>query len=282
MGAGASFEENLQNKTDRINAYHKDVQDIINKIEQKSNWLKQTIQQRGYTDKNAICSRIMWQNYDELASFFPVVEVEGVRYKAGTVVKDNIPDALQESKLQTCLNITTLYKKKINLINYILEELPKCIGMENAIYRNLQKRLYSENANTDKWLNIYQKLENFNQQIKKRYTLIYNQLEDIRLAKTIAKIDGVVNTTLAILSDTNKSCKVYESDLIAYSAKDEAKPAVRFANSPSDEARAQAQAIDLSKTLQAQNKADAADIRKALQAQTKYQTSLNDKLFYQD
>lgn len=218
MGAGASFEENLQNKNQKIQSYHNEVNALTQKITQRSDFLKRTIQQRGYLDKDAICSRIMWQNYDELSSFFPIVKVGDTRYKAG-VVPTTLPDTLQESKIQTCLDITTLYIKKVNLINYILEELPKCVEAENAIYKDLSQKLKKEPINEARWLEIYQKMENFNKTIVNRYRLILDQLEEIRLAKSISKIDSVANTTFGIVSNTNRACKNMESDLIRYSSR---------------------------------------------------------------
>ena len=85
----------------------------------------------------------MWQNHDELRVFFPVVEVEGKRYKAGTTPQQ-VPDELKEGKFQICLDITTLCIKKVNLINYILEEIPKCVEAENAIYSDLSQSIKNE------------------------------------------------------------------------------------------------------------------------------------------
>jgi hypothetical protein len=216
MGAGASFEQNLQNKTQKIKSYHDQVNILTEQISQKSEKIKATIVARGYTDKNAVCSRIIWQNYDELSSFFPVVKVDNVKYKAG-MKPQSLPDELRESKLQTCLDITTLYAKKINLINYILSELPKCIEAENSIYNDLFRKLKTENANNEKWLSIYEKMEKFNKTIVNRYQLIYKQLDEIRFARTISQMDGVANTTFAIVSKTTTACKTMESDLIIYS-----------------------------------------------------------------
>ena len=223
MGAGASFEQNLETKTQNIKSYHNEVGALTQKIVQKSEWLKNTIQARGYTDKDAVCSRVIWQNFDELSSFFPIVKVDNVRYKGG-MEPQAIPDELRESKIQTCMDISTLYVKKINLINYILDELPKCVEAENAIYNDLFQKLKTESANNEKWLSIYEKMERFNKTIVNRYELIYNQLEDIRLARTIAKVDAVANTTFAIVSGTTSACKTMESDLIVYSSRN---PGVR-------------------------------------------------------
>ena len=91
--------------------------------------------------------------------------------------------------------------------------------MENAVFQGLSGRLQTEKADTEKWLNIYKKLESFNQDIKKRYDLIDKQLDSIREAKTIEQIDGVAKTTNSILNQTNTICKNYENDLIVYSKK---------------------------------------------------------------
>lgn len=214
MGSSSSTpQQSLTN----IGRYHNQINVSSQKIVNKAAFISQTIKERGYNDKDMICSRIVWQNYDELLSFFPITTLNNIRYKAGVVPQNTGP--LNRVKLQTCLNISVLYQKKLNLINNILQELPNCLNMEQAIFQDLSTRLQSENANTEKWLTIYQKLESFNQDIKKRYDLIDRQLDSVREAKTIAQIDGVARTTNSILSETNTICKNYENDLITYSKK---------------------------------------------------------------
>lgn len=218
MGAGQSFEQNLQSKSQKIQSYHNEVNALTQKITQLANFLKKAIKDRGYLDKDAICSRIIWTDYDELKSFFPVVSAGDRRYKPG-ITPRQLPETLNSSKIQICLDITTLYIKKTNLINYILEELPVCVQAENGIYNDLAQKLQRENVNQENWLEIYKKMEKFNQLIVQRYRQIYEQLWQIKESKTIAQIDSIANDTFKVVSGTNTACKNIENDLIRYSAR---------------------------------------------------------------
>ena len=200
----------------KIGTLHGTIGAIYKRIDQKGRWIIAEIEKRQYTNKDAICSKVLWTNYDELAAFFPITTLNGIRYKAGVKAVDT--PALQQSKLQTCMAIERLYLRKISLINNILQELPKCAQMEYAVYKNLEAKLKVEPTNTERWLSIYQQLESFNKDIKNRYELIEKQLESIRVARTDTQINGVSGTTNAILADTTKICRNYENRLIQISS----------------------------------------------------------------
>ena len=216
MGSASSVEE----KNKKITTYHNDISIIQQNVVNKANYFLRVIRERGYNDKDAICGRIIWQNYDELLNVLPITNINNTRYKAG-LPPSNQKDfpQLEKAKNVFCLNIATLYAKKINLLNNILTEMPKCSQMEAAVYSNLAGKLRSENADNEKWLTIHQKLENFNKDIKKRYELIFNQLEIIRTAQTIPEIDRVARTVNSVLTQSNNVCRNYEHDLIMYSSK---------------------------------------------------------------
>jgi hypothetical protein len=216
MGSASSVASAQSN----INNLHGDIGVLYKQINDRARWIINEINSRGYANKDAICSKILWTNYDELLTFFPVVTLNNVRYKAGVGITN---PALEQNKISTCMEIERLYVKKINLINNIIQKLPRCFQMENKVYIGLEQRLNAEKlaspqANTERWLAIYQELESFNKDIKNRYTLISKQLENIRLAKTSAQIDGVARTTIGILNDTNGICETYENRLLEVSS----------------------------------------------------------------
>jgi len=93
--------------------------------------------------------------------------------------------------------------------------------MEKEIYDNLTMKLNSKNISDEEWLQIYKKIEKFNYDIKKRYTLIERELERVRQAKTVRELDDIAYTTNTILNDTNTICKRHETELFSYSNKAE-------------------------------------------------------------
>lgn len=216
MGSSSS----VMSAQNNINDLHGEIGVLYKQINDRGRWIINEINKRGYSNKDAICSKILWTNYDELLNFFPIVTVDNIRYKAGVRVTS---PALEQNKIATCMEIERLYVKKINLINNILEKLPRCVQMENKIYVGLQsklnaERLASPQANSERWLTIYQELESFNKDIKNRYALISKQLENIRLAKSLTQLDGIARTTIAILNDSNSICENYQHRLFDFSA----------------------------------------------------------------
>lgn len=216
MGSSSS----VMSAQNNINDLHGEIGVLYKQITERGKWIIKEINARGYSNKDAICSKILWTNYDELLSFFPIVTVDNIRYKAGVRVTN---PKLEQSKIATCMEIERLYIKKINLINNILQKLPACFQMENKIYVGLEQKLQAEklsspNANSERWLTIYQELESFNKDIKNRYSLISKQLENIRLAKSLTQIDGIARTTIGILNDSNAICENYQHRLSEFSS----------------------------------------------------------------
>ena len=219
MGNSGSFEEQLKNKTSSINNLHGDVDAVMTRIENEANRLIGLIQERNYTDKVKLCQQLGWQKVDELSSLLSVQSIEGIRYRLGMIPINT--EELQANKRQACTDIVNFYLKKINLISNIQRELPKCRDMENAIYQGLTRRLQEGELNNEQWMNVYNKLERFNTDIKKRYDLIERELERVRKAKTVRELDGIAVTLNGILARTNSICSNYENDLLAYSRRKE-------------------------------------------------------------
>ena len=215
MGASSSsFEENLQEKTSNINATKNQIDRAFNQINQEANRIISMIVTKGFNDREKVCSQLGYQKVDELSSFFSLSTLEGVRYRLGIIPQDNLE--LEKKKQKVCLDIVNFYLKKINLIENIKRELPKCRNIENSIYNGLSERLKSENVRDQEWLVIYNKMNKFNEEIKARYGLIERELERINSATTMREIDSIAQTTNSILAKTNSICKTYENDLIPY------------------------------------------------------------------
>lgn len=217
--SNSSFEDELRKKSTKINEYHNDIDKIMVELENESNRLLSLISQRGYDDQVNICQQLGWQKADQLANLLPIQTINGIRYRLGIVPENT--EELNKTKRDLCADIVNFYLKKMNLISNIQNELPRCREMENAIYQGLTARLQSADITNEEWLNIYNKLENFNKDIKKRYELIARELERIRKAKSVRELDAIAATTNGILARTNSICQNYENQLIPYSRKRE-------------------------------------------------------------
>jgi len=217
--SNTSFEENLQSKSSNIQTQHSDIDLVITRINTEADRLIALILERGYNDRDQICKKIGYQKIDELSGLFHTQTLNGVRYKLG-IIPENTPD-LEANKTKVCLDIVNFYVKKINLITNIQKELPNCRNMENEIYNNLANKLNSKSLNDDDWLQVYNKIENFNKDTQKRYSLIERELERVRAAKTMRELDAIAYTTNTILNDTNTICKRHENGLFQFSDKAE-------------------------------------------------------------
>jgi len=217
MGNSGSFESNLQSKTSNINTQHSDIDQTILRINAEANRLIELILQRKYNDREGICKRIGYQKVDELSGLFKIQTLNGIRYRLG-IIPENTPE-LEANKQKVCLDIVNFYVKKINLITNIQKELPNCREMERNIYDNLAAKLNSRQLNNEQWLNVYNKLEKFNEEISSRYSLFERELERVRKATTMNELNAIAVTTHSILTKTNNICKNYEHDLIEFSNK---------------------------------------------------------------
>ena len=215
--SNTSFEENLQNKSSTIQSQHLNLDQEILRINAEADRIIALILERGYNDRDKICQKIGYQKIDELSGLFQIQTLNDIRYKLG-IIPENTPE-LETNKTKVCLDIVNFYVKKINLITNIQKELPNCRNMEKEIYDDLTNKLNSNSLNNDEWLEVYNKLEKFNKDIKKRYDLIERELERVRKARTMSELDAIAYTTNTILNDTNTICKRHENNLFQYSNK---------------------------------------------------------------
>ena len=215
----SSFEDQLRKRTSTINSLHNDIDASMTRIENEANRLIGLITQRNYTDRVQLCQQLGWQKVDELSGLLPIETLQGIRYRLGIIPENT--EQLNQTKQSICKDIVNFYLKKVNLISNIQAELPKCREMENAIYTGLTRRLQSEDVDNDEWIRIYNKLEKFNKDIRKRYALFERELVRIRKARTIRELDAIEVTTNSIVAKTNNICKNYEYDLIRFSRKSE-------------------------------------------------------------
>ena len=216
MGNSNSFEQNVSNYSANLSNQHTDLDLSMKRIEAEADRIIGIILMRKYNDRDALCKQIAYHKVDELQQFFKTETLDGVRYRLGvTSVPQNA--TLERNRQNACRDIVNFYLKKINLITNIQKEVPNCLNMEQEIYRNLTQKLENNRLNNQDSLAVYEKLEKFNKDIKKRYDLIEREIERIRLAKNMTELDAIARTTNTILSDTNKICKIHENELFQYS-----------------------------------------------------------------
>jgi len=217
MGQGVSFEEKLKENTANIAKKHGDIDALVDEINEEGNRLIALINQRKYTDREGICNHLAYQYVDTLSDFFPVQTLSDVRYRLG-IVPENTPE-LETSKKQVCVDIVNFYVRKINLITSIQAELPNCKNMEREIYDELNQKLKEDNLSDEEWLEVYEQMKDFNRDIRSRYELFQEQIEEIRQAKTSVELDRVAKKTHNILAKTGAMCKNYRHSLLPYASK---------------------------------------------------------------
>jgi hypothetical protein len=227
MGNVSSYDKNIQ-------GMHNDVDSLFNRINEEANRIINLILENKYNDRDTVCSKLGYQKVDELSNSFNVTTLEGISHRLGTISStddygkqkkhpsienSNLKhSSLETHKKQVCLDIVNFYINKINLITSIQRELPKCKDMEEKVYNNLKSELDSKNINEEEWLNIYNRLEKFNKDIKTRYQLIEVELDKIRSAKKMRDLDIISNNVNNILKKTNSICQSQASSFPSYSS----------------------------------------------------------------
>jgi Variant SH3 domain len=205
---GNSFTSNIS----KIKTQHVSLDEAFQRIETEANRLTSLILERKYTDRDTVCSKLGYQKVDELSSSYQVQTLEGVSHRLG--IRSEHDPNLEANKNKICLDVVNFYLKKINLITNIQKELPKCREMENKIYDELKQKLNLDTLSNEEWYRIYNKLENFNQDIAAGYNLIENELEKVRKAKNMRELENVTLTVNTVLNKTNSICQKYNDDLI--------------------------------------------------------------------
>lgn len=185
MGSSQSVQENVSSAKSNIEELHKEINQLESQINKEVSRLESQIDAANYANLNEICDQIGYHYVDILSSHFPVKTLENYgRVKLGLIPKPESSE-MQNYKQTICKNIVAFYKKKLFLLTEIKTQIPKCIQQETEIYNNLSDKLQNEGINTEKWVDVYKKIQQFNKNIKYQYTQINNSIERIRNARTI-------------------------------------------------------------------------------------------------
>jgi hypothetical protein len=216
MGAAAS-QESIRKKEGEIIAYHQEIDTASNSLKEKANIVKQEIIKREYNDENLICQRIVWTNIDELASFFPVETVQrpnfNAKYRLGVLPSQNIEKLLNNKKLQTCKNIASLYKAKINLLDKLINT-KNCQSMAKLEWAELRGKLSKidpNSSNLEKWSEIYNELQAFNKTIITDYKRLENHLTSIRKATSLDTLTDINKRIQNIFAEMETTCQKHAS-----------------------------------------------------------------------
>lgn len=216
MGAAAS-QESIRKKEGEIISYHQEIDTAYNQLREKANIVKQEIINRQYNDADLICQRIVWQNIDELASFFTVEQVQRpgftAKYRMGVVPTDPVAKLLNNKKLQTCKNIANLYKAKIKLLDKLINS-KNCQSMAKLEYAELRgkiKNIEPNSADLEKWTQVYNELQKFNKTIITDYKRLENHLTSIRKATSIDTLVDINKRIDNVFAEMGNTCQQHAS-----------------------------------------------------------------------
>nr|QBK91472.1 MAG: HNH endonuclease [Pithovirus LCPAC302]QBK91549.1 MAG: SH3 domain protein [Pithovirus LCPAC302] len=215
MGGTQSVQDQINKATGKIAALHTNITEIQKIIIAEADKLVDDITTLNY-DNPEFCDQLGYHYVDRLKTHFPVKVLEGVsdRLQLGLVPQEN--DVMVTYKDQVCKNIVAFYKKKIFLIEQIKKELPICISMESEVFSDLSDKLQSEGINTEKWIDVYKKVQQFNKDIKYRYSQIENSVGKIRAVQTWPKLNLISKNVINLLQGTTGMCKRYKTDLLRF------------------------------------------------------------------
>ena len=216
MGTAAS-QDSIRKKEGEIIAYHQEIDTAYNQLREKANNVKKEIIIRQYNDADLICQRIVWQNIDELASFFTVEQVQmpefTAKYRMGVLPSDPVAKILNNKKLQTCKNIATLYKAKIKVLDKLINS-KNCQSMAKLEYAELRgkiKNIDPDSADLEKWDQIYNELQKFNKTIITDYKRLENHLTSIRKATSIDTLVDINQRINNVFTEMNDTCQKHAS-----------------------------------------------------------------------
>lgn len=199
MGSASSSIEILNNTRSNVNY-------VFNQINDEADKLMRMIDQENYTNKAEVCRKIGYLKVDELKRY-NIVTLNNIRSKLGIDISD-----ARQTKEQICIDIVNFYMKKVILTHKIQTQLPVCKKIESNIYNKLSSQLNETSVHSDRWLDVYNKMETFNYIIKNRYKLIKDELDKVVKAKTQRELDSIEVNLNDILSKTNLMCKQYEME----------------------------------------------------------------------
>lgn len=213
MGGNQSNEQKITTAENNIYTLHQDIKNIKNDIEEYANEIITAINKRNYNDVDKLCQQLSWHYTDRLSSHFNIETLDGVRYNLDLMPTEDIIQKLP-NKESTCISVSNFYKKKIKLYNDIIEALPTCINIEQQIYNNLSEKLKSQQINTQEWSKIYNKMNEFNKDIKMRYVRIKNLINVVRKAQNNNELNIASEKVIKKLQTTIGVCKMYENELL--------------------------------------------------------------------
>lgn len=120
-------------------------------------------------------------------------------------------------KTSVCKSIVSFYQKKLFLLEQIRKEIPNCKAKEAQVFNDLSGKLQKEGIQTQQWINVYKKVQQFNKDIKYQYSQINNSIAKIRAAQSWPELNAESNAVLGLLNRTNGVCNRYFSDLYRFS-----------------------------------------------------------------
>ena len=243
MGTTQSSQQQIQSAKNNIEQLHRDVDLLQQNINREVGNLEKRIADSGYTNLEEICNKIEYHYVDLLNGHFPIKTLQGYgRIKLGLIPP--MTNDMKTDKLNVCKSIVAFYKKKLFLLGQISRDLPACRQKEKEIYTDLSNKLQREGINTDRWVAVYKKIQQFNKDIQYQYTQISGTIEKIREAQTWPQLDAQGQAVVNLLTQTNGICSRYQVDLH------------RFINTPQDApvpaAQQQQQAVAQQQAQQAQ------------------------------
>ena len=216
MGSNQSVSQKIASAKSNIGELHKQVDQLEEQINKEIVRMESQIDAANYTNLNEICDQIGYHYVDLLSSHFPVKTLENYgRVKLGLVPKPESSE-MENYKQTVCKSIVEFYKKKLFILAYVKKELPKCKEQETEIYSNLSDKLQRQGINTDKWIDVYKKIQQFNKNIKYQYSQINNSLGKIRNARSWNVLNTETKRVINLVNQTNSVCMRNKSDLLRF------------------------------------------------------------------
>lgn len=213
MGQAQTAQQKVNTAQSTIENLHVDVKRLEQIINQEVAKLERDISNANYTNLEELCDQIGYQYVDRLSAHFPITTLEGYgRIKLGLEPKPTT-EGMENYKQSVCKNIVAFYKKKLFLLEQIKKETPKCQVQEKTVFDNLSEKLRKEGIDTEQWMDVYKKVQQFNKDIKYQYSKIGNSVQKIRDAQNWAQLNSASKDTIELLNNTNTICTRYQSDL---------------------------------------------------------------------
>lgn len=223
MGSGSSTQvinPNVRLATDintelvNINQLHVNIDAIKQQILNEGAAIIAELEKRGYLNQESFCQRLAIEKADELGQFFPVQVLEGVSYRIGVMPDPN--KNLELDKNALCRQIVEFHQEKVNIINRIRDEMPKCEISEGKLWTQLAQKLVQLGISDSDKRNIYAIIQQFDQEVQQDYYQIKANLDAIRVSQSVAELDSLVRGTDSLLARSNAVCLNYQRQILSY------------------------------------------------------------------